>query len=69
MPLFPNERPQSLDDLEAWALQRGRHHLPPALERMRTLWENDERRSGDWAEVDQERCLEMVLMNAAFPPR
>ncbi|MEC8151149.1 MAG: PD-(D/E)XK nuclease family protein, partial [Candidatus Thermoplasmatota archaeon] len=66
MPLFPNERPQSLDDLEAWALQRGRHHLPPALERMRTLWENDERRSGDWAEVDQERCLEMVLNALRF---
>ncbi len=66
MPLFPNERPQSLDDLEAWALQRGRHHLPPALERMRMLWENDERRSGDWAEVDQERCLEMVLNALRF---
>ena len=66
MPLFPNERPQSLDDLTAWAFQRGRHHLPPALERMRTLWENDERRSGDWAEVDQERCLEMVLNALRF---
>ena len=66
MPLFPNERPQSLDDLEAWALQRGHHHLPPALERMRMLWENDERRSGDWAEVDQERCLEMVLNALRF---
>ena len=60
MPLFPTEVPQSKSDLEAWALERCRVHLPPALERMRLEWEKDERRAGDWSEVDQDRCMRMV---------
>ena len=66
MPLFPNERPMSRDDLEAWALQRGRLHLPPALDRMRSQWANDERKAGDWADVDENRCTEMVLNALRF---
>ena len=66
MPLFPNERPMSRDDLEAWTLARGRLHLPPALDRMRTQWANDERKAGDWADVDENRCTEMVLNALRF---
>jgi len=60
MPLFPNEQPSSKDDLQAWALERAKAHLPPALERMRLLWEKDERKAGDWSEVDPAKCLDMV---------
>ena len=60
MPLFPHEQPSSKNDLQAWAMERANAHLPPALERMRLLWEKDERRAGDWSEVDPAKCLAMV---------
>jgi len=60
MPLFPHEQPSSKDALQAWALQRANAHLPPALERMRLLWEKDERKAGEWSEVDPAKCLAMV---------
>ena len=60
MPLFPHEQPSSKDDLQAWALERANAHLPPALERMRLLWEKDERKAGEWSEVDPAKCLAMV---------
>ena len=66
MPLFPDEMPQSKEELQAWALERCRIHLPPALERMRLEWEKDERRAGDWSEVDVDRCLAMVESGLRF---
>ena len=66
MPFLPHERPSTKDDLASWAMERARHHLPPALERMRLLWEKDERRAGDWSEVDEAACLEMVLNAVRF---
>ena len=69
MPLFPHEQPSSKDDLQAWALERANAHLPPALERMRLLWEKDERKAGEWSEVDPAKCLAMVHHALLFPPR
>ena len=66
MPFLPGERPQSKTELEAWALERCRIHLPPALERMRLEWEKDERKAGDWSEVDPGRCLAMVESGLRF---
>ena len=66
MPLFPHEQPSSKQDLQTWAAERARAHLPPALERMRLLWEKDERKAGDWSEVDPERCLQMVQHALVF---
>lgn len=66
MPLFPNEVPKSKDELEAWALERCRVHLPPALERMRLEWEKDERKAGEWSEVDVDRCQAMVESGLRF---
>jgi len=66
MPLFPNELPQSKEELLAWALERCRIHLPPALERMRMEWEKDERKAGEWSEVDPDRCLAMVESGLRF---
>ncbi len=60
LPFFEDERPQSLEDLRKWALQRCAIHLPPALERMRLEWETDERKAGDWSEVDEDVCLSMT---------
>ena len=60
MPFLPHERPSTKDDLASWAMERARHHLPPALERMRLLWEKDERRAGDWSEVDEAACLSLI---------
>jgi len=66
MPLFPNERPSSKEALRDWAHARCRIHLPPALERMKEAWQKDERRAGDWSEVDEQACLEMVLHGVNF---
>lgn len=66
MPLFPHERPDSLESLEAWALERCAVHLPPSLERAKEAWQNDERRAGDWDEVDPEACLAMVKAGLRF---
>lgn len=66
MPFSPGELPQSKTELEAWALERCRVHLPPALERMRLEWEKDERKAGDWSEVDSGRCLAMVENSLRF---
>ncbi len=66
MPLFPHERPSSRAELSEWARARCAMHLPPALERMKEAWEKDERRAGDWAEVDEAMCLEMVVNGVHF---
>ena len=66
MPFFPNERPQSKDELQAWATQRAGLHLPPALTKMQELWEKDERKAGDWNDVDAKRCLDMVVSAIEF---
>ena len=66
IPFFPNELPQSKADLEAWAMARCQVHLPPALERMRQEWEKDERRAGDWQDVNQASCLAMVENGLKF---
>ena len=66
IPFFPNELPQSKSDLEAWAMARCEVHLPPALERMRQEWEKDERRAGDWEEVNTASCLAMVEHGLRF---
>lgn len=66
MPLFPHERPDSMAALENWALQRCAVHLPTALERAKEAWATDERRSGDWSEVDGQACLAMVEAGVRF---
>ena len=52
--------------LEAWAMRRCEIHLPQALQRAHDEWLSDERRSGDWSEVDPERCLAMVKSGMKF---
>lgn len=66
MPLFPEERPDSKEAIEAWAMRRCEAHLPPALENAREAWSKDERRSGDWSEVDPQHCLAMVKNGMRF---
>ena len=66
LPLFPNERPKNLEDLEAWAIQRCHQHLPPALKRVRALWEKDDRKAGDWNTVNEQACLAMVCHGVRF---
>ena len=66
MPFFPNERPQTRETLMAWATERAHHHLPLALNRMQEQWEKDERKAGDWNDVDPKRCLDMVVSAIAF---
>ena len=66
LPLLPEERPQTIEDLEQWVVGRCRAHVPPALAKARTQWEKDERRSGDWNEVDVDACYEMVVNGLMF---
>ena len=66
LPLFPNERPQTIDELEKWVIGRCQVHFPPALANARAQWEKDERRSGDWSEVDVDACFEMVANGVMF---
>ncbi len=66
MPFLPNERPMTKEALEAWAMRRCEIHLPQALQRAHDEWLSDERRSGDWSEVDPERCLAMVKSGMKF---
>lgn len=60
LPLFENERPQTAESLLVWAKARARLHYPPVIANMKNEWENDERKAGAWAEVNDERCLNMV---------
>lgn len=64
LPLFENERPVTFGALKEWAEARANIHYPLVIERLRQAWEQDDRRAGDWSEVDDERCLAMV--NAAL---
>jgi len=66
LPLFPEERPSTLEALRAWAETRATVHYPLVIEQLRQAWEQDERRAGDWSEVDDERCLAMVNAALAF---
>jgi len=66
MPLLPHERPSTMDALEAWGLERCRVHLPVTLEKAKLAWEKDERKAGQWDEVDQTACLEMVMNGLRF---
>jgi hypothetical protein len=66
MPLFPSERPSDKSSLTQWAHARCRVHLPVALEAMKEAWQKDERRAGDWSEVDEEACVQMVLNGVDF---
>ena len=60
LPLFENERPATAEALLQWAKARGRLHYPPVIAKMKAEWEQDERKAGDWSEVNDKRCLDMV---------
>ncbi len=66
IPLPIKQRPNSLDELENWALARLEFHLPTALENARKDWARQERKSGDWSEVKYDYCLEMCLNGIRF---
>lgn len=61
LPLEENEKPQSEDELLAWASKRARLHFDSAWEKAEEEWLNDERRSGDFADLDAEDSFNMVL--------
>lgn len=66
IPLPIEKRPNSIDELENWALARLEIHLPTALENARKDWARQERKSGDWSEVKYDYCLEMCLNGIRF---
>jgi len=50
-----------LEELRIWATSRIDVHLPISLEQMRLEWESDERKSGDWKQVDPNYCRQMCI--------
>ena len=59
IPLPDDKVPKSLEQLEAWAKKRMEAHLRTALMQARKDWERQERKSGDWSEINFDYCLEM----------
>ena len=58
IPLPDDKVPKSLEQLEEWAKKRMEAHRT-ALMQARKDWERQERKSGDWSEINFDYCLEM----------
>ena len=53
--------PKSIEEIRNWAIARIDVHLPVSLEEMRKEWIKDERKSGDWDDVDPNYCRLMCI--------
>ena len=61
LPLPKESWPKSIDEIRQWAISRIDIHLPKSLSDMKLEWEKDERKSGDWADVDPDYCRQMCI--------
>ena len=61
LPLPDKLLPKSISDIRDWAISRIDAHLPVSLEEMRIEWNKDERKAGDWSDVDTNYCREMCI--------
>ena len=61
LPLPEELLPKSISELREWAISRIDVHLPVSLEEMRIEWGKDERKAGDWSDVDPNYCREMCI--------
>ena len=61
LPLPRKSWPKSIDEVRKWAISRLDVHLPISLNEMKREWEKDERKSGNWDEVDPIYCRQMCI--------
>lgn len=61
LPLPEKLLPKSVTELREWAISRIDVHLPISLEEMRIEWDKDERKAGDWSDVDPNYCRDMCI--------
>tara|TARA_B110000444_G_scaffold228611_1_gene234530 strand:+ start:15768 stop:17600 length:1833 start_codon:yes stop_codon:yes gene_type:complete len=61
LPLPEKLLPKSLSQIRDWAISRIDSHLPVSLDLMRLEWEKDERKAGDWSDVNYAYCREMCI--------
>ena len=61
LPLPEKLFPKSISEIRDWAIARIDVHLPVSLEEMRKEWLKDERKSGDWDDVDPNYCRQMCI--------
>ena len=61
LPLPDKLLPKSISEIRDWAISRIDAHLPISLEEMRIEWNKDERKAGDWSDVDPNYCREMCI--------
>ncbi len=61
IPLEESQVPKSFEAIHKWAKQRVEAHLKTSLSVVRKDWERQERKSGDWSEVDFDYCLQMCI--------
>ena len=61
LPLPDKLLPKSISEIRDWAISRIDAHLPVSLEEMRVEWNKDERKAGDWSDVDPNYCREMCI--------
>jgi hypothetical protein len=61
LPLPEKLLPKSISEIREWAISRIDVHLPVSLEEMRIEWDKDERKAGDWSDVDPNYCREMCI--------
>ena len=54
-----SEIPSSIEQLREWALERLKIHLNIALDSAHKEWERQERKSGDWLDVEYDYCFKM----------
>lgn len=66
LPLDESMIPDNPHDLREWTLTRAEHHFPLVFERCRKEWEKDERKAGDWLDVEEEEVLRMVFEGLTF---
>ena len=59
IPLNESQLPNSISELKDWTEARLVLHLENTLSAAKTDWERQERKSGDWSEVDFDYCFEM----------
>lgn len=53
--------PKSISELRDWAISRIDVHLPIILEKEKKNWQNEQRKSGNWQDVDYDYCREMCI--------
>ncbi len=61
LPLPEKSWPKTIDEVRQWAISRLDIHLPISLNDMKSQWEKDERKSGDWQDVDPAYCRLMCI--------